>query len=388
MNLFDIYPLMDVEPESAEGSWITDTSGNKYLDLYGGHAVISIGHSHPHYVQRLNTQLEKIGFYSNSVQNPLQKKLAEKIGKISGFQDFNLFLCNSGTEANEAALKLASYHTGKQGVISFSQGFHGRTAGSMSASDNSCITVPSPESPNVHFAELNNFHQVESILQNHEIGAIIVESIQGIGGINMVSRDFYHGLLWLCQQHGALLIMDEVQAGSGRTGKFFSFQHYSEGLNPDIITMAKGMGNGFPVGGVLIHPKIQSMYGLLGSTFGGNYMACSAVLAVLEVIEKTSLLKNAEEIGEFVFNHVADLKGLIEVRGKGLMIGLEFDFPVKDLRAELVKKHRILTGSSSNPNVLRILPSLAIRKEEIELFISALKKLLSEKKYHETVYLG
>jgi len=388
MELFNVYPLMDVEPVSAKGSWITDKTGLKYLDLYGGHAVISVGHSHPDYIAKISKQLSRIGFYSNSIQNPSQVELADKLGKMSGLPDYQLFLCNSGAESNEAALKLASYHTGKEGVIAFSDGFHGRTAGVSAVTASTAIKIPSKKPDNVHFAEFNNIEQVKEFFLKEEVGAVILECIQGIGGVNLVTKEFYKELLDLCKKYNALLIADEVQSGFGRTGKFFSFQHLSSEYQPDLISMAKGMGNGFPVGGVLISPEIKPVYGLLGSTFGGNYIACNAVLAVLDIIENESLLENSGAIGDYLLNKVSGLPELKEVRGKGLMIGLEFHNPVADIRKELVRKYQILTGSSSNPNVLRILPSLTVSIEEVDLLLSALQRILKERESNEAVHIS
>jgi acetylornithine aminotransferase len=372
MEMFKTYPLMELEPVHANGCWITDNNKDQYLDFYGGHAVISIGHSHPHYVKSIKDQLDQIGYYSNAVKNSHQTRLAEKIGSMTGLNDYQLFLCNSGTESNEAALHLAYYHTGKSGILSFKNGFHGRTAGSASITSNPAIKGPKQKRENVFLAELDDIAEVESILNKEEIGAVVIECIQGIGGIKMANPNFYTELHALCDKHDVLLIADEVQSGAGRTGKFFSWQHLSSSLQPDLITMAKGMGNGFPVGGVLIAPQIKAEYGILGSTFGGNHLACCAAMSVLEVIEKESLLENAEHLGGYFMKEASNIPGVIEVRGRGLMIGLEFGSPVSALRKVLYEKYKVLTGSSSDPNVLRVLPPLTVSKDEIDIFLAAM----------------
>ncbi|GAA3563054.1 aspartate aminotransferase family protein [Snuella lapsa] len=375
MPLFDVYPLYNVTPVKAKDVWVYDEEGTQYLDLYGGHAVISIGHSHPTYVSKVSEQLENLGFYSNSIQNPLQVALADKLEKLSGCEDYQLFLCNSGAEANENALKLASFHTGKKKVIAFKNGFHGRTSAAVAATDNPKIIAPINAQQEVIFADLGDVEAVELALKTDDVCAVIVEGIQGIGGLDEASADFYQNLSTLCKQYGALYIADEIQCGYGRTGDFFAFQKH--GIVPDIISMAKGMGNGFPVGGILIHPDIQASFGLLGTTFGGNHLACAAALAVLEVMESESLMQNAEEVSAYFIEKAQAIQGVKQLKGRGLMLGLEFNFPIAELRKELIFKHKIFTGSAKNPNVLRILPPLTIKKEHVDQFFVALKEALA-----------
>lgn len=375
MNLFDVYPLMDVTPEKALGAKLWDEKGEEYLDLYGGHAVISIGHSHPHFNQRIKEQLDKITFYSNSVQIPIQRTLAKKLGECSGYPDYHLFLCNSGAEANENALKLASFATGKSGFISFSGAFHGRTSGAVVLTDNPKIIAPSNQRDDVHILPWNSLSAVENQLKNGNIAGIIIEGIQGVGGIHVPDPAFLKGLADLAKKYGAMLILDEVQSGYGRTGRFFAHQ-WTEGLQPDLITMAKGMGNGFPIGGVLIHPGIKASYGLLGTTFGGNHLACAAGLAVLEVIEKEKLMEHAYEMGTFLIPALQKLSGVTEVRGKGLMIGIDLDREASPVRTELVRKYRIFTGSSAGKHTIRLLPPLNIKTNELSSFLESLKKIL------------
>jgi len=342
--LFDVYPLFEVTPEKAKDIHVYDSKGRQYLDLYGGHAVISIGHAHPKYVKNLSEQLGQISFYSNSIQNPLQNELAKKIQKQSSCTDYALFLCNSGAEANENALKLASFHTGKKKVIAFKNGFHGRTSAAVAATDNSKIIAPLNAQQEVIFCELERLDMVEKALKQGDVCAIIVETIQGIGGLDEASTAFYLGLQELAHQYGALLIADEIQCGFGRTGDFFAFQQ--PGLQPDIISMAKGMGNGFPVGGILIAPHIKASYGLLGTTFGGSHLACMAVLTVLEVLEEEALLNNTALMSSYFVEKAQQLPQLKKCKGRGLMLGLEFDFKVSDLRKKLIYKHCIFTGIS------------------------------------------
>ncbi|RCT53966.1 aspartate aminotransferase family protein [Winogradskyella sp. KYW1333] len=372
MSLFDVYPLYDVTPIKANDVFVYGDDGKKYLDLYGGHAVISIGHSHPQYVNSIKNQIEKIGFYSNSVQNPLQNKLSEKLNEISGCKDYQLFLCNSGAEANENAIKLASFHNKKSRLLAFNNSFHGRTSAAVAATDNKKIVAPVNAQQRVDFVALDELEKVEDILKENETCAVIIECIQGVGGLEQSSTDFYQGLEKLCKKYNTLLIADEVQSGFGRTGDFFAFQAHN--IQPDIISIAKGMGNGFPVGGILIHPKIEASYGLLGTTFGGNHLACSATLAVLEILEKENLMTNALIISKHLQNAVISIPEVKNVKGRGLMLGLEFDFPISDLRKTLIYKHHIFTGSSKNPNLLRILPPLTIKKEHIDSLINALQK--------------
>lgn len=375
MSLFDVYPLYDVTPVKANDVFVYGDDGKKYLDLYGGHAVISIGHSHPQYVNSIKNQIEKIGFYSNSVQNPLQNKLSEKLNEISGCKDYQLFLCNSGAEANENAIKLASFHNKKSRLLAFNNSFHGRTSAAVAATDNKKIVAPVNAQQRVDFVALDELEKVEDILKENETCAVIIECIQGVGGLEQSSTDFYQGLEKLCKKYNTLLIADEVQSGFGRTGDFFAFQAHN--IQPDIISIAKGMGNGFPVGGILINPKIEASYGLLGTTFGGNHLACSATLAVLEILEKENLMTNALIISKHLQNAVISIPEVKNVKGRGLMLGLEFDFPISDLRKTLIYKHHIFTGSSKNPNLLRILPPLTIKKEHIDSLINALQKELN-----------
>ncbi|GAA4278386.1 aspartate aminotransferase family protein [Aquimarina mytili] len=374
MKLFDVYPLYDVEPVNAYGSIVIDKNDTEYLDLYGGHAVISIGHSHPHYVKKIKEQVEKIGFYSNAVQNSLQSKLADKLGKLSGYDNYQLFLCNSGAEANENALKLASFFTGKTRIVAFNNGFHGRTSAAVAATDNAKINAPLNKQQDVTFLPLNQIELVETELKKGDVCAVIIEPIQGVGGLNEGSTEFFTSLERLCNELGVVLILDEVQSGYGRSGKFFAHQFHS--ITPDIISIAKGMGNGFPVGGILIAPHIEPNYGMLGTTFGGNHLACAAALAVLEVIETEKLIDNARVLGDYFSALVSDLPGVRKVKGKGLMLGLEFDFEVSELRKKLIYDKHIFTGGAMNKNVLRILPPLTIGKREIDLFIKALQEVL------------
>ncbi len=375
MNLFNVYPLFDITPERGKDVYIYDEKGTEYLDLYGGHAVISIGHSHPTYVGSLNDQLSKLGFYSNSIQNPLQQELAKALGELSGCADYQLFLCNSGAEANENALKLASFHTGKSKVIAFKNGFHGRTSAAVAATDNPKIIAPINAQQQVDLIPLGDLEALEKSLENKDVCAVIVECIQGIGGLDESTTTFYQSVATLSKKYGALFIVDEVQSGFGRTGDFFAFQKHN--IQPDIISMAKGMGNGFPVGGILIHPDIEASFGLLGTTFGGNHLACTASLAVLEVLKQEELLENAKDISNYFFGKAQAIPRIKNIKGRGLMLGLEFDFPVADLRKKLIYEHRIFTGSAKNPKLLRILPPLTIQKEHIDHFFNALTKELS-----------
>jgi acetylornithine aminotransferase len=372
MNLFNVYPLVDITPVRALGATLWDDQGQQYLDFYGGHAVISIGHSHPHYVQRLSEQLQNIGFYSNSVQIPIQRELAEKLGEVSGYPEYALFLCNSGAEANENALKLASFHTGKTRVLAFKGAFHGRTSGAVAATDNPKIVAPFNAGHAVSFLEYD-LAAVEQALQAGDVCAAIIEPIQGVGGIIMPSDDFLRGLAALCRQYGALLIADEVQCGYGRSGKFFA--HQWAGIQPDVISVAKGMGNGFPIGGILIAPHLKASYGLLGTTFGGNHLACAAALAVLEVIEQEHLVEHARTLGDYLRTELLTHAGAEEIRGRGLMIGVKYDFPVKEVRDKLLTEHHIFVGNASDPTVLRLLPPLNITKAEVDVFLQALYAL-------------
>lgn len=374
MKLFDVYPLFDVTPVRAKDVNVFDENGVEYLDLYGGHAVISIGHSHPTYVQNLSEQLNQIGFYSNAVKNPLQIQLAEKLAIASNCNNYELFMCSSGAEANENALKLASFHTNKPSIIAFENSFHGRTSAAVASTDNPKIVAPLNAQQDVQFLALGDLKAVEKTLQKGNTCAIIIECIQGVGGLDQSTTAFYQGLETLCKTYGAVLIADEVQSGFGRSGDFFAFQKH--GITPHIISMAKGMGNGFPVGGILIHPEIQASYGLLGTTFGGNHLACAATLSVLEVLETQNLMQNAQHMEIYFREKAKEVPQILQLKGRGLMLGLAFDFPVAELRKALLFKHKIFTGSSKNPNLIRILPPLTIKKEHIDTFFNALKQEL------------
>ncbi|MEY4929720.1 MAG: hypothetical protein RI909_444 [Bacteroidota bacterium] len=368
MKLFDVYPLFPIEPVKATGSWLWDSEGKKYLDLYGGHAVISIGHNHPHFVEALKSQLDKISFYSNSVKNSMQEKLAQKLGELSGYPNHQLFLCNSGAEANENALKLASFVTGRKKVIAFKKAFHGRTSGAVAATDNPKIVAPFNAGHDIVFLTLND-EQAFSEAINKDIAAVIIEGIQGVGGIQLPDDSFLRFLSGQCKKAGALLILDEVQSGYGRSGKFFAHQH--AGIEADLITIAKGMGNGFPVGGLLIHPDIKPWSGMLGTTFGGNYLACAAAMSVLEVIEQEDLMTNAATLGDYWMEQLRSFPYIQEVRGRGLMIGFDLPDSLASLRKDLLFKHHIFTGEAK-PNTVRLLPSLAMTKAEADILLEAL----------------
>ncbi|WP_418636636.1 aspartate aminotransferase family protein [Winogradskyella sp.] len=374
MSLFNVYPLFDITPISAKDIYVYDDKNVEYLDLYGGHAVISIGHSHPKYVSAISNQVEKLGFYSNAIQNPLQVELADKLEAVSGCKDYQLFLCNSGAEANENALKLASFHNGKKKVLAFKNSFHGRTSAAVAATDNPKIVAPINAQQKVDFVELGDLDTVETILKQNETCAVIVEFIQGVGGLDQSTTEFYKGLEQLCKLYNTAFIADEVQSGFGRTGDFFAFQKHN--ITPDIISIAKGMGNGFPVGGILIHPSIKASFGLLGTTFGGNHLACAATLSVLEVLEEEQLMENAKNISEYFQDKAKSLPHLKSIKGRGLMLGLEFDFPISELRKKLIFNHHIFTGSAKNPNLIRILPPLTIQKKHIDVFFEATCKVL------------
>jgi len=376
MNLFDVYPLYDVTPVTAKGIVVTDDKGQEYLDFYGGHAVISIGHSHPHYVKRIKNQLDKIGFYSNAIQNPLQKELATKLGELSDCQEYNLFLCNSGAEANENALKLASFHNGKTRIIAFKNGFHGRTSAAVAATDNEKINAPLNKQQKVTILPLNDISVFKNEIEKGDVCAVILEAIQGVGGLDEPTTEFYQEIAKCCKENNTVLIADEVQSGFGRSGKFFGFQHHH--IQPDIISIAKGMGNGFPVGGILIHRSIEASYGLLGTTFGGNHLACAATLAVLEVLEKEQLIMNAKALGKYFNEKAAKLYQVKRVKGRGLMLGLEFDFEVTELRKKLIYNQHLFTGGAKDKNVLRILPALNITKKDLDVFFEKLELVLSE----------
>ncbi len=373
MTLFDVYPINDITIVKAKGSYVWDENGDQYLDLYGGHAVISIGHTHPHWVKRIEEQLEKIAFYSNSIRIPLQQQLAEKLGKISGKEDYQLFLCNSGAEANENALKLASFHNGRKKVIAFSKSFHGRTSLAVSVTDNKNYIAPVNETENVIFLPFNDEEALEDCFKEDgkEISSVIVEGIQGVGGINVAEEDFLRKIRQLCDEYGTVYIADGIQCGYGRSGKFFS--HDFAGANADIYTMAKGMGNGFPIAGIIIAPHIKAKHFQLGTTFGGNHLACAAALAVLEIIEEEKLMGNAVMVGKYLKDELENIPELRRVRGRGLMIGFDVTDELKDLRKNLLWNQKIFTGESK-PNVIRLLPSLALKKRDAEDFIEALKE--------------
>ena len=372
MNLFDVYPLWDIEPVRGQDTTLWDKNGEVYTDLYGGHAVISVGHCHPHYVKKISEQVGKLGFYSNAVQNGLQKELAARLGKISGYDDYALFLCNSGAEANENALKVASFHTGKAKVLAFRKAFHGRTSGAVAATDNPKIQAPFNGTDNIVFAPLNDLEAVDAELSRGSFAAVIIEGIQGVAGIYEPTTEFMRGLRALCDKYGCVLILDEIQSGYGRTGKFFAHQHH--GVKADIITTAKGMANGFPIGGVLISPEIKPVYGMLGTTFGGNHLACTAALAVLDIIEKENLVENAAKIGEYFESAFKEDKAVKEYRGKGLMIGLELKDEYVGLRNKLLFEKHFFTGAAG-AQVIRLLPSLTVSQETAETFVAAWKEL-------------
>jgi acetylornithine/N-succinyldiaminopimelate aminotransferase len=376
MNLFDVYPINEVTIVKAKGSYVWDDKGEQYLDLYGGHAVISIGHTHPHWVKRIEEQLEKIAFYSNSIKIPLQVQLAEKLGKVSGKEDYQLFLCNSGAEANENALKLASFHTGRKKVVAFSKSFHGRTALAVAVTDNKNYSAPVNETDNVIFLPFNDEEALEACFKKEgkEIAAVIIEGIQGVGGINVADDSFLRSIRSLCDKHGAVYIADSVQCGYGRSGKFFS--HDFAGVNADIYTMAKGMGNGFPVAGIIIAPHIKPKHFQLGTTFGGNHLACAAALAVLEIIEEEKLMGNAVMIGKYLRDELNAIPELKNVRGRGLMIGFDVPDELKDLKKNLLWNQKIFTGEAK-PNVIRLLPSLGLKKKDAEQFIDSIKEEIS-----------
>ena len=374
MKLFDVYPLFDLEIVSGKGCYTYDSHGTEYLDLYGGHAVISIGHSHPYYVNRITEQAKKLVFYSNSVVNSLQQQLADKLGALSGYDDYSLFLINSGAEANENALKLASFHTGKKKVIAFAHSFHGRTSAAVKVTDNPRIAAPINDTFEVAFLPLNDIARVEQELAAGDVCAVIIEGIQGVGGIQIPEVQFLQELREACNRHHVVLILDEVQSGYGRTGKFFAHQY--AGIRPDLITVAKGMGNGFPIGGVLISPQFTPVYGMLGTTFGGNHLACTAACAVLDVMRDEHLVDNAARVGQYLIDRLREIPQIKEVRGKGLMIGLEFDQPVKELRNRLLFEQHVFTGASGT-HVIRLLPPLSLSQEQADCFIGKLKTILS-----------
>lgn len=377
MKLFEVYPINDIRIVRARGSYLWDDMGRQYLDMYGGHAVISIGHTHPHYVARITDQLNLVGFYSNSIRIPLQEELAEKLGKVSGKADYQLFLCNSGAEANENALKLASFHTGRKKIIAFSRSFHGRTSLAVAATDNPAIIAPVNQTSNVVFLPFNDEAALEEYFtgQGDEVAAVIVEGIQGVGGIQLATTAFLRKIRSLCTAHGSVFIADSVQCGYGRTGLFFSQDH--AGISADIYSMAKGMGNGFPVAGILIAPMFKPKFGMLGTTFGGNHLACAAALAVLEVMEDENLMENAKSTGDFLLNELKNIEGLHNVRGMGLMIGFDVEGELRDLRKNLLGNQQVFTGESK-PNTIRLLPSLALRRKEAEEFLESLQEEIQQ----------
>ncbi|HKL91768.1 MAG TPA: aminotransferase class III-fold pyridoxal phosphate-dependent enzyme [Bacteroidales bacterium] len=376
MKLFDVYPLFDINIVKGKGCYTYDDQGNTYLDLYGGHAVISVGHSHPHYIKRISDQVENLGFYSNSVVNRLQEEFAEKLGKASGYENYRLFLVNSGAEANENALKLASFHTGRKKVLSFHKSFHGRTSAAVRVTDNPAIIAPVNQGMDVTFLTIGDNERLEMELKTGDYCAVIIEGILGIGGIIVPDPCFMQNLQNLCKETGTVLILDEIQSGYGRSGRFFAHQY--SGIQPDLITVAKGIANGFPMGGLLIAPHFEAKYGMLGTTFGGNHLACAAGLAVLEIMEQEQLVQNAESVGNYLFQELTNMDGIKEVRGLGLMIGLEFDEPVKPIRQKLLFEHHIFTGVSGS-NVIRLLPPLCLSMQQATQFIQTLKKVLAEK---------
>lgn len=375
MKLYDVYPLFDIAIEKGKGCKVWDDQGQEYLDLYGGHAVISIGHCHPHYVEMMTNQLNTLGFYSNSVQNPLQRKLAERLGKISGYEDYSLFLVNSGAEANENAMKLASFYNGRTRILSLEKAFHGRTSLAVEVTNNPKIIAPINANGHVTYLPLNNLEAWKLELEKGDVCACIVECIQGVGGIRMVDKAFLQGLRALCDQYNTVLICDEIQCGYGRSGKFFAHQHLD--VKPDVITVAKGIGNGFPMSGLLISPKFEAVYGQLGTTFGGNHLACTAALAVIDVMEQENLVDNAREVGDYLIKRLKEenLPHVVDVRGRGLMVGIELDVPYKEIRTRLVKEQHCFTGCSGT-NVIRLLPPLCLSKENVDDFIERFKKVL------------
>ena len=374
MKPFDVYPLFDIEITKGRGCYTYDKNGVEYLDMYGGHAVISIGHSHPYYIQKMEEQMEKLVFYSNSVQNSLQVKLAEKLGKLSGYEDYSLFLINSGAEANENALKLASLHTGRKKVVAFSKSFHGRTSAAVRVTDNPYIIAPLNEDLDVEFLPLNDIQAVKEALKNKDVCAVIIEGIQGVGGIQVPETEFLKSLREVCTATGTILILDEIQSGYGRSGKFFAHQH--AGIRPDMITTAKGMGNGFPIGGVLISPLFKPVHGMLGTTFGGNHLACSAAIAVLDVMKGEKLVENAATVGSYLIKKLNAFPQIKEIRGMGLMIGIEMNEPVKQLRNNLLFEQKVFTGASGT-HVIRLLPPLNISKQDADLFLSRFSNALN-----------
>jgi len=376
MSLFNVYPIYNITPVKALGAKVWDDKGQQYLDFYGGHGVISAGHSHPDYVKAITEQVGKIGFYSNSIQNPIQEALADKLVKASGYPDYTLFLCNSGAEANENALKLASFHNGKKKVIAFKKAFHGRTSAAVAATDNPSIVAPLNAGHEVVFLPLNDIEALNIEIAKGDVCTVIIEGIQGVGGLDQGTTEFFNAVANACETNDIVLILDEIQSGYGRSGKFFAHQHHN--IKPDIITLAKGMGNGFPIGGILISPKFKASYGLLGTTFGGNHLASAAALSVLEIIENENLIDNVNAISAYFKELASQIPEVKNVKGRGLMLGLEFDFDVTELRKKLIYDEHIFTGNASQKNLLRILPPLSITKEDVDVFFAGLKNALKD----------
>ncbi len=377
MKLFDVYPLMPINIVKAENCKLWDENGIEYLDFYGGHAVISVGHTHPHYVEKIKNQLDQIGFYSNSVINKLQEELAENLGKISGYEDYNLFLCNSGAEANENALKIASFTSGKKKFITFRNSFHGRTSAVVAATDDSSIVAPVNETSNFIFCEWNNAEAFEKLFKEnlHDLAGVIIEGIQGIGGIQIPSQELMSKISELCTENSVFFISDEIQSGYARSGKFFAHQHF--GVKPDIITTAKGMANGFPIGGVLVSSKIPAKHKMLGTTFGGNHLACAAAIAVLEIIADENLMEESFQKGAYLIQKLQEIPQIKEIRGKGLLIGIDFEIPAAQVSKKLREEHKIFVGSATNPLTMRLLPPLTISYSEIDYFIASLQSVLN-----------
>lgn len=376
MSLFNVYPIYNITPVKALGAKVWDDKGQEYLDFYGGHGVISAGHSHPGYVKSITDQVGKIGFYSNSIQNPIQEALAVKLTQLSGYPDYTLFLCNSGAEANENALKLASFHNGKKKVVAFKKSFHGRTSAAVAATDNPSIVAPLNAGHEVVFLPLNDIEALHTQIAKGDVCTVIVEGIQGVGGLDQGTTEFFQAVSKACQENDVVLILDEIQSGYGRSGKFFAHQHHD--IKPDVITLAKGMGNGFPIGGILISPKFKASYGLLGTTFGGNHLASAAALSVLEIIENENLINNVNEVSAYFIELAGKIPQVKNIKGRGLMLGLEFDFDVTELRKKLIYDEHIFTGNASQKNLLRILPPLSITKADVDVFFAGLKNVLKD----------
>lgn len=376
MSLFNVYPVYNITPVKALGAKVWDDKGQEYLDFYGGHGVISAGHSHPEYVKAVSEQVAKIGFYSNSIENPIQEELGKKLPEFSGYADYTLFLCNSGAEANENALKLASFYNGKKKVIAFKKAFHGRTSAAVAATDNPSIVAPLNAGHEVVFLPLNDEAAFNAEIAKGDVSSVIIEGIQGVGGLDQATTEFFKTIEKACNDNNVVLILDEIQSGYGRSGKFFAHQWH--GITPDVISLAKGMGNGFPIGGILISPKFEAKYGLLGTTFGGNHLACAAALSVLDVIEKENLIDNVNEISVYFKEKAAEIPEVKNIKGRGLMLGLEFDFDVTELRKKLIYNEHIFTGNASQKNLLRILPPLSITKADVDVFFAGLKNALKD----------